>query len=312
MPGSVLVPLDTSTFAERALPHAVAIARSAHAALHLVCVRGSLSLDQEGVERDYLGNLAAQLESHLLGGITVAVLAAQPGRVQYSPPVAELVARPIADYARMHDVDLLVLATHGRGGLRATSLGSVADVLVRSPMRCPVFLVRPTDAPEVGIADAPALKHIIVAVDGSGNAEQAIRYALELGGPFAARYSLLYVQSPLGPAAEDWPGSADAAAEYLEQLAARLRAEGADVDTRLVRGLSPAPAIVAHAVGERADAIAMATRGAGSLRRLLLGSTTAEVVRNSPIPVLVCRIRLVHQEADTGTAVPGTTNLPSP
>ena len=68
----ILVPLDGSRFAEQALPHAIGLARGAHAKLRLVCVRPShwSTVDQE----TYLTRIAAQLEPELPDAITHRVL----------------------------------------------------------------------------------------------------------------------------------------------------------------------------------------------------------------------------------------------
>jgi nucleotide-binding universal stress UspA family protein len=51
----------------------------------------------------------------------------------------------------------------------------------------------------------------------------------------------------------------------------------------------PASAIVAHAISDRTDFIAMSTHGRSGLKRLLMGSVTEKVLRQSPIPLLACR-----------------------
>jgi nucleotide-binding universal stress UspA family protein len=52
-------------------------------------------------------------------------------------PKAEIIA-----YARKHQIDLIVLATHGRSGLAHVLMGSVSESVVRTA-RCPVLTVRP-------------------------------------------------------------------------------------------------------------------------------------------------------------------------
>jgi nucleotide-binding universal stress UspA family protein len=75
---------------------------------------------------------------------------------------------------------------------------------------------------------------------------------------------------------------------YLEK--AREEAQGLSVDVRVETCQDdPASAIVAHAISERTDLIAMATHGRSGLKRLLMGSVTERVLRHSPVPLLACR-----------------------
>src|SRR5690606_5946298 len=99
----------------------------------------------------------------------------------------------IRRYADEVGVDLVVMATHGRGALRRAWLGSVADTLVREGGR-PVLLVRPPDEEARPDPDAPVtFSHLLIPLDGSDEAEQAVRPAMELGEATGARFTLLTV-----------------------------------------------------------------------------------------------------------------------
>ena len=73
----------------------------------------------------------------------------------------------------------------------------------------------------------------------------------------------------------------------LNRAAERLRAGGLGTRTRVVAGKSPAAAVLDVARGENTDLIALATRGRGTLRRLLLGSVAESIARHSTTPVLI-------------------------
>ena len=77
--------------------------------------------------------------------------------------------------------------------------------------------------------------------------------------------------------------------EYLDQLAARLRAGSLSVQTRVVSHIRPATAILDDASSNGADLIALATHGRGGLKRWLVGSVADKVVRGRYTPVLVYR-----------------------
>ena len=144
---SILLPLDGSPFAEHAIPWAAAIARKARARLRLALVHQSPPsppVDQSGVrlytkielalrksEREYLRRVAARIKAAGAMQLATATLSGPP-------------APALADYTREVGADLVVMTTHGRGGLQRAWLGSVADRLVRS-LEVPVLLVRPGD-----------------------------------------------------------------------------------------------------------------------------------------------------------------------
>jgi nucleotide-binding universal stress UspA family protein len=194
---SILVPLDGSPFAEQALPWAAAIARKARAGLRLALVHQAPfppPLDKSSVglytkielalrksERQYLRRVAARIKE--AGAIQLAT--AMPSG---SPAAA------LADYARDVGVDLVVMTTHGRGGLQRAWLGSVADQLVRS-LNVPILLIRPKeDQPATAV---PRLEEVMVPLDGSRRAEAALPPALGVARLFGARLALLQVVGPV-------------------------------------------------------------------------------------------------------------------
>jgi nucleotide-binding universal stress UspA family protein len=75
---------------------------------------------------------------------------------------------------------------------------------------------------------------------------------------------------------------------YLEEKADGLRAKGIDVENAVEFG-EAAETILSYAQTHDVDLIAMATHGRGGLGQLMFGSVTAEVIRSSPVPVLLVR-----------------------
>ncbi len=293
---SIMVPLDGSAFGEHALPLALGIARRTGAAVRLVHVieppsnprfgqHSGAAPDAERQQR-YLAQLATILSEAWELPISTAVLRG---------PAAETLRAAAADQR----ADLVALTTHGYGPLSRVWLGSVAHALTRTlPM--PVLLARPhgeaLDLLEA-VDDAP-FGRILLPLDGSPLAEQALEPAIELGGPMGAAYVLLQAIEPpmLGyaPAAqaagldqqilEQWR---EIAQEYLGGVAARLRAQGIAAEPRVAVGAA-APTIAEYAQWHAIDLIAIASHGRGGAARLLLGSVTDRVVQTAGVPVLVC------------------------
>ena len=186
------------------------------------------------------------------------------------------------------------MATVGHGVLTRAAFGVADEVVRHAP--APVLLVpsRESVAPP---AHAQASRHVLIPLDGSALAEEALGSALDLGGGLDVRYTLVRVVARSLFGGDSLPDAPDhhplrarsaAAKEYLECVAGRLRARGLPVDTRVVGG-KPATAILAEADRQGADLIALATRAYGGLKRLLLGSVADQIHRHSPIPILVCR-----------------------
>jgi nucleotide-binding universal stress UspA family protein len=308
---SLLVPVDGSAFGEHALPLAMSIARRAGAKLQLLHVHRPLSVlymegagavndDLEAVLRkhgeDYLTDVAARVQK--ASGLPVASSLVD-GEV--APAIQETVARAA--------VDLVVLTTHARGPMGRFWLGSVADELVRR-LVVPTVLVRPTEEGS-DLGREPALKHILLPLDGSALAEQILGPAADLAELMAADLTLLRVIHPVLPMKGTFPGATvqqrvqalitqieeaqealrQEALRYLEGVAQRLRGRSLGVRTKVVAEHQPATAVLHEAAvsSPDTDLIALETHGRRGLSRLLLGSVADKVLRGSLVPVLVQR-----------------------
>jgi nucleotide-binding universal stress UspA family protein len=300
----VLVPLDGSPFAEQALPFALTAARAFDADIELVRVQPVLPLGLSDLDaRQYLEETAVQIGSQLPGRVHTRLMLEQYSALDHAPPASNAVADVLRRRAGELEVLLIVMVTHGFGGVTRAWLGSVADSLIRSAPR-PVLLIRPaaTDFSNAAAADR-GFQHILVPLDGSQASAEVLPQALAFGGRCGARFTLLRVTSPLtwqgAPQPYDpatgapSPLSREAVLDYLDDMAAPLRAEGAEVAVRVVDAVSAANAILDYAAEHAVDAIVIGTQGAGRVRRLLLGSVTDKVVRGADVPVLVCNVRTV-------------------
>lgn len=196
--------------------------------------------------------------------------------------------------------ELMVMTTHGRGPASRFWLGSVTDALVRTAT-VPLLLLRPSEqAPPLALS--PPFHHMMITLDGSDLAEQALGPALQLGRLMQTRYTLLRVVKPvvsLDPTT-GWSATTDRneplarqqldeAQAYLDRIAERLRGQGLTVQTRLVLHTRPADTILEETREQGVDVIALATHGRGGLQRLLLGSVADKVLRGGTTPLLICR-----------------------
>jgi nucleotide-binding universal stress UspA family protein len=290
---NLLVPLDGSELAEHALPVAVEVARRSAAGLELAHVRCAPIATGEGTNATQAAEPAAGNEQEYLEAVRantsngVAVTVALLDGPAIAPALCAEVTR--------RGVDLIVMTTHGRGGLARAWLGSVADRMVREA-EVPVLLVRPGgDAP--GMQPPELFRRILVPLEECSRIETILEPARALGGLSDATYTLLHVITPTTSSghyrdrrerAEQEAIEESRATAQLRRAAARVQLGAEQATTMVVRHRSPAWAILERAA-EGYDLIALATHGYGPVGRFLLGSVADKVLRGATIPVLVCR-----------------------
>jgi nucleotide-binding universal stress UspA family protein len=295
---SILVPLDGSSVAEQALPVAMAIAERARCKIKLVLVHQPLfgiepgpaftkmELAMEKANRDYLRSVVARYRERLGRALTSAVL---------EGPVAATLAR----YGRELSADLMVMTTHGRGGIRRAWLGSVADQLIRTS-EVPILVVRADGHDQ---ASSVNLGEILVPLDGSPLAEAVLEPVIALARLWDAEISLIQVVSPViltsdpllpfpnGYSDQIMRMRREAAQDYIRDVAERLREAGVKASGVAVRGGAVAETLLDLARPERVGLVATATQGRGGVRRFVLGSVADKLVRGAEVPVLVVRPR---------------------
>lgn len=294
----ILVPIDGSPFSEQALPLALELAGRTGARLLVAQVHvrpGALGYVDGGTpyfDSAWDENLR-QREQERLDRLLRA--AREKGVSIETTLLDGPIAETLQEYAARSAVDLIVMATHARGGLGRVWMGSLADLLVRHT-GLPVLGVRPAAAP--GVGGAPDLGRVLVPLDGSVVSERVFDAAVDLAKAVHGSCTLLRVISPaylLGappsPALQRDEGSLElersAAAAYLEAVAVPMRSLLPEVETAVVVHRHPAEAILSYAAARGMGLIAMATHGRGGLRRLALGSVAEKVLRSAATPVLL-------------------------
>lgn len=203
------------------------------------------------------------------------------------------VTSTLADYATKHNVDLIVMSSHCRGGMKRLTLGSVTDYLVRNT-NIPVLVVRPS-ASVIEAVPERALNRIVVPLDASELAEDVLPEVSEMAMKFGSMVSLVHVLTPetysqkeiMQPGLPWWDEAIAIANAYLEEVAAHLAEQGLTVTRDVVLSDDIASAILDYATRTRADVIALATRGKGGVGRLVFGSVADEITRRSPVSLLV-------------------------
>jgi nucleotide-binding universal stress UspA family protein len=295
----ILVPLDGSDLAERALAPAFALARSVHSAVtllrvatpeHMLVLSGAgygVLWPDESIERSR--NEGKQYLE------TIQKVRAQPEFIVHTAVADGDVAGAIVDSATDDDVDLIAMSTHGHSGITRWILGSVTErVLGHAP--CPVLVVR---------SETP-IRKVLIPLDGSTLAELALEPALELATRLGAEAILLRVLEPLdvqeieyyehfeqGLGLRMQREFRENAENYLRDMASTYRRPNLSIQTVLEEGLA-AERILKFAETRGIDLIAMATHGRSGLRRWMYGSVTEKVMHDGCCSMLIVRPAMHH------------------
>jgi nucleotide-binding universal stress UspA family protein len=298
----LLVPLDGSRLAERALSAACQLAEamgSRVTLLHIVErdapheIHGEKHLTAADDARKYLQETAARrFPDHT-----------RIDRVVESGESSG-VARRIQEYASVSGADLIVMCTHGRSGLRHLFAGSNAQQVIASG-RIPVLQVRPQGGGERVFS----LRRLLVPLDGKAEHEPGMEASALLARTFKSELHILIVvptrqtlRGDSAVAAKISPRAAAAlldlslkeAEDYLRHRIEILREEGLPVAGSIERG-DAAEAILRVAERGGVDLIILATHRKVGADAFWSGSVAARVTNRSHVPVLLIPVN------DSGT-----------
>lgn len=314
----ILVPLDGSIRAERALGVAARIARASKGSVVLVEAIGSPSdyatslygpyLVQppglaEGVMETKLASAKAYEEavskSETLAGVNVE-----------TKVVMGTAAPAIDEIACEENADLIVMCSHGDTGFKRWLLGSVAQSLARNCQVPVLVLHQEGSVPESAFPDPlRPLRSIVaqVALDGSQFAEAAIRPASMLVAALAAPVQGVLVLTRVVPLSAQGHTLAEReqafseAKTYLQQISQKYAdiagqfnlslqtaiATGKEVADTLIRSAEQGENIGGEPLKGGCDLIAITTHGRGGLQRLALGSVTERILGATRLPLLI-------------------------
>lgn len=289
MPRQILVPLDGSALSERALPYAESLANTTQA--RIVLLRAVESYALIGRARSQ-ARVAAMLEAEGYLDAVASTLRERGATVDIALPYGNA-ADAIADEVALRGIELVVMATHGRGGLGRFAYGSVAARVLHEA-EVPVLLVRAWRE-RSGEVFAP-VPQIVVSLDGSRFAEAALPVARDLAQALGGQLSFVQAVAPpeafyvaeMAYTAYDPTTELAAARSYLRRYVDEERAAGRAAQA-LVEVAVPGDLIVEVARANQASLIVMATHGRSGLGRLVLGSVADAVLRQGTTPLLLVR-----------------------
>lgn len=290
----ILVPLDGSQLAERALMPALALAK-AHDG-EVLLLRVPVFANEYVTTAAGLGFTIEKEHSQKRETCTNYLRAIRQTHVEFDTPIRYKMvdgdpASVIVDQVHEEDIDLIVMTTHGHTGFTRWMFGSVTERVLRAAP-CPVLAFRDEITPT----------KILIPLDGSPLAEQSIRPALSIARCFESEVALLQVQVPfldldqeqqdevLGEKQEWMFTTTEAmhrtALNYLEGLQKQFATPDVPLRYAVTSNLA-ADGILIFAEKYEFNLIVMTTHGFTGLGRWDYGSTTSKVMRDAHQAMLI-------------------------
>ena len=290
---SILIPLDGSVLAERALAVAASLAARMQSDLHIVHVQRERIVAE--IPTYGLSGEAAHAAAEQYVHATADRLRANQGGNVSGTVLEGSASSAVVGHAESVGADLIVMSSHGRTGASRFWLGSVADAVMRAA-KVPVLMVR-----AAGARLQSLFERILVPLDGSELAEAVLPHAIAIAKLEKARVHLLQVEERAedlrlsvwaiaSPEPDDLPARLASADRYLHHVMARFESEWkpATVSVEARGAHRVGEAIAQVAVERESDLIAMATHGRGA-SRMLIGSVADKVIRGTECSVLLLR-----------------------
>ncbi len=301
----ILVPLDGSKLAEKALPYAEEMVIEFGSKVTLLSAGAPEDTPLHDEYYQYLNKTYPAVEERIKKTVAspakkkVKIDTALTGRIG----LVNDAAAEILDYADKQDFNMIIMATHGRTGAMRWVLGDTANKVARA-FSCPLLLIRAkTDVPE-----SVHIKKILVPLDGSKEGEAVLPYVEAFAAKLKPEIILLHVVDLLYhvyayPAAAGYGGdgivrvpytpeemkpSVETGEKYIKGISDKLAEKGISNKTEIRTGTAGEE--IMEAEGERRpDLIIMSTHGHSGFGRFEHGSITDKVLHGGAAPLLLVR-----------------------
>jgi nucleotide-binding universal stress UspA family protein len=293
----MLVPLDGSELSEVTFNYARELA-GRFEGMEVILIHVCTERETIGMHRMYIESAASKIQADVRQNSNNKNVMVR-GELLTGAPADE-----ILKYAEKNDVDLILMASHGRSGINRWAMGSVAYKVLRQS-KVPVLMVR------AGIEDAIILdqlpeRRILVALDGTKSAEAILPEVEALAKQWGVDVVQIILVRVCQPAcvSSDYPSGLDltweecvqqenlknklVAGSYLANIEKRFREAGYKVRSELEMG-NPSEEIIKASIQNRANLITMVIHGRSGISRWAYGNTAEEVMMNARTPILLVR-----------------------
>ena len=288
----ILCATDLSEFSNHAVSYAMALARQFEARLYLCHIIHLPMVTVHGAAYTYPEDYIENVKDETLLSIK-SLVGQQP--IDWEPIVITgPVAASISSLVDENNIDLAIAATHGRSGFKRLIIGSVTERLIRT-IHCPFLIVNPPEADSN--ADAirqSGFKNILVGCDFSPDSNTALEFGFSLAQEFQSVLHLVHVIEPVvyreaflnDTLVDEMHTNLDLKlGEELEALVPEEARNWCEVRTSCVAG-KPFDELTKYATIHGVDLIVLGVRGRSLMETMLLGATTARVIRRAVCPVL--------------------------
>lgn len=279
----VVVGVDGSESSQTALRWSLEQARARKARLHLVCAYELPTYAAHTMqvspreERGFLYEAAQSMIKEVADSVTGKGVEVT-WSLEFGDPTEVLV-----DLSKR--VALVVVGGRtSKGGRLADRLLRTVSSAVPANAYCPTAVI-----PNVDLDRVLPVKHIVVGVDGSDHAKTALQRAVWEADRWKARLSVV---ASVNTAAATWVPTDSFHQDYLDDVAAAIRDqlaevdEGRDIDVQ-VHTIEGNPAQLLTEFSNQVDMLIIGTRGRGGFAGLLLGSTSQNVLTQTACPTMV-------------------------
>ncbi|MFA6471625.1 MAG: universal stress protein [Candidatus Latescibacterota bacterium] len=296
----ILVPLDGSQLAESALPAALFMAETSGADVTLFHV----------IERNAPQKIHG--ERHLTNPIEAASYLEELKGQAFSPNVkvkfhvheeaAENVAESIAEHSGELKPDLIVMCTHGSGGLRELFFGSIARKVITLSI-IPLLLIHPTENTPQAIFQC---SRMLVPLDADTAHEEGFFTAMKIAQLCGASLSLIMAVPTFGSLTGEWAAAGklmpwtagelldiaeQEAGEYLQRRVREAIEKGIPTEGKVVRG-DPSESIIKEAGEQNSDLVVMGTHARAGFDAFWSGSVAGKVMFHIEKPMLLIPVKL--------------------
>lgn len=191
----------------------------------------------------------------------------------------------VLDMEDREDPDLVVIGSHKKGLVEKILIGSTAEKIVKHSFR-PILVIKGSEPSFEGTA--------LIAYDFSKTAQKTLEFALKFLKPFGMKVELLHIDEPFDLPVVEKIGRAiyqrfrEEKKKYLDGVKQRFEEMGISPEVTFIEGKDPAEGIVGR-IQENGDVdiLILGSRGLSGLKRIILGSTSTEVLKRVEIPILI-------------------------
>jgi nucleotide-binding universal stress UspA family protein len=281
----MLVLLDGSKTAEVVLGYAQQLSARLNISLELLHVCSPQEAEQLPVLQAYLGHLAESLSKK------AAEIRASIGDQSAGPEVKAqakvLVGYPaeeILHYADHNNIDIIMLSTHGRSGIRVWDIGNVANKVIHAS-KVSILMV-PSGISQDAFYDKLPKRNMIVPLDGTRLSESVIPHAVSLARQTGAKFDITFVH--VDDPHRRPSGEKTDITSYLNNIVAQIEYESINAGAVLLKG-DTAETLVNFIENNPAHLVVMSTHAHKGLTTMVFSSVTESVmhmVKKAPVLIV--------------------------